>query len=151
RTQQVIGFESGAAATPDPLAGSFYVETLTDAMETAARDLIAEIDALGGAVAAIEAGVFQDRIAASAYRAQLAIESGEQVVVGVTRFPAAGDEAAPELLGVSDAIRDQQSARLRALRDARDDARWTAAMEAVERAARGDENLLPHVLEAVEA
>lgn len=150
RTQQVVGFESGATATPDPLAGSFYVESLTDEMEARARDLIAEIDALGGAVAAIEAGVFQDRIAASAYRAQLAVESGDAVVVGVNRFTS-DDRAHVELLRVPDSVRDTQIARLQAVRHRRDIARWASAMEAVESAARADENLMPHVLAAVEA
>ena len=150
RTQQVIGYESGVAQAVDPLAGSFYVERLTDEIEEAARQLIDEVDALGGAVAAIEAGFYQDRIAQSAYQAQLAIESGEQVVVGVNRFET--DEAADvDLLRVSDAIRDQQIERLQALRQSRDAARWAASLDAVERAARGDENVVPAVLEAVEA
>jgi len=150
RTQQVIGYESGVTASVDPLAGSFLVERLTAEIEDAARHLIDEIDAMGGAVAAIEDGFYQDRIAMSAYAAQQAIESGEQVVVGVNRF--ATDETADvELLRVSDAIREQQSARLRALRQSRDAARWEAAMDAVEAAARGDENVVPRVLEAVEA
>ena len=151
RTQQVIGYESGVTATPDPLAGSFYVERLTADLADAARTLIAEIDAMGGAVAAIEEGVYQDRIAASAYAAQLAVESGEQVVVGVNRFQATGEQPTFETMAVPDAIRDTQVAKLRALRDRRDSARWASAMDAVERAARGDENLLPHVLDAVEA
>jgi methylmalonyl-CoA mutase N-terminal domain/subunit len=150
RTQQVVGYESGATATPDPLAGSFFVEALTDEMEARARDLIAEVDALGGAVAAIEAGVFQDRIAASAYRAQLAVESGDAVVVGVNRFTS-DDRAHVELLRVPDSVRDTQIARLQAVRHRRDIARWASAMEAVESAARADENLMPHVLAAVEA
>ena len=150
RTQQVIGFESGVTATVDPLAGSFYVERLTAEIEAAATRLIEEVDALGGAVAAIEDGFYQDRIAQSAYRAQLAIESGEDVVVGVNRFET--DEAAEiDLLRVSDAIREQQAGRVQALRQSRDAARWTTAMDAVEAAARGDENVVPRVLDAVEA
>lgn len=150
RTQQVLGYESGATATPDPLAGSFYVERLTADLADAARRLIAEIDALGGAVTAIEAGVYQDRIAASAYAAQLAIESGEQVVVGLNRF-ATDERADVDLLRVPDSVRDTQVARLRAVRARRDAARWASAMDAVERAARADDNLMPHVLAAVEA
>ena len=150
RTQQVIGFESGVTGYVDPLAGSEVVERLTDEVEAAAQRVIDEVDALGGAVAAIEDGFYQDRIAASAYRAQLAVESGEDVVVGLNRF-ATDDPADVELLRVSDAVRDQQVARVRALRQSRDAGRWAAAMDAVERAARGDENVVPHVLEAVEA
>ncbi len=108
------------------------------------------MDALGGAVAAIEDGFYQDRIAQSAYQAQLAIESGEDVVVGVNKF-AGGKDAPVELLRVSDEIRAQQSDRLQALRQSRDAERWSAALDGVERAARGDENVVPHVLEAVEA
>ena len=106
---------------------------------------------MGGAVAAIEDGYYQDRIATSAYRAQREIEAGEQVVVGVNRFQAEGDEADVELLRVSDAVREQQIARIQALREARDADRWSAAMDAVEAAARGDENVVPRVLDAVEA
>ena len=134
----------------DPLAGSAVVEALTDRVEAQAQRIVDEVDALGGAVAAIEDGFYQDRIAQSAYRAQLEIESGEQVVVGVNQFET--DEPADvELLRVSDAVRDQQVARVQALRQSRDAGRWSAAMDAVEAAARGDENVVPHVLEAVEA
>ena len=151
RTQQVIGYESGVTETVDPLAGSFFVERITADIEAAARALIEEVDAMGGAVAAIEDGYYQDRIATSAYRAQREIEAGEQVVVGVNRFQAEGDEADVELLRVSDAVREQQIARIQALREARDADRWSAAMDAVEAAARGDENVVPRVLDAVEA
>ncbi len=151
RTQQVIGHESGVTGSVDPLAGSYLVERLTADVEAAARALIEEIDAMGGAVAAIEDGFFQDRIAQSAYRAQREIEAGERVVVGVNRFAADAEAAEVELLRVPDAVRDEQVARVRALRAARDAGRWEAAMAAVERAARGDENVVPHVLDAVEA
>ncbi len=151
RTQQVIGFESGVTETVDPLAGSYYVEHLTAEIEREATRLIEEIDAMGGAVAAIEDGFYQDRIAQSAYRAQRAVESGEEVVVGVNRFQTEGDEAEVELLRVSDEVREQQVERLRALRNQRDAARWRAALDAIERAARGDENVVPYVLDAVQA
>ena len=151
RTQQVIGHESGVADAVDPLAGSYHVERLTAEIEAEAQRLIDEIDNMGGAVAAIEAGFYQDRIAQSAYAAQLAVESGEAVVVGVNRFQSEGDEAPVELLRVSDEIRGQQVERLRALRAGRDEAAWAAAMDAVEAAARGDENVVPRVLDAVEA
>ena len=151
RTQQIIGYESGVADTVDPFAGSYAVEALTAEIEAEARRLIEQVDELGGAVAAIEEGFYQDRIAASAYRAQLAIESGEDVVVGVNRFQTDGDEAAIEMLKVPDAVRDEQAARLRALRTRRDAGAWAAALDGVERAARGDENVVPRVLAAVEA
>ncbi|MFN3597192.1 MAG: methylmalonyl-CoA mutase [Rubricoccaceae bacterium] len=150
RTQQILAHETGVTATVDPLAGSFYVERLTADLEAEAERLIAEIDAMGGAVAAIEEGYYQDRIAASAYRAQLAVETGEAVVVGVNRYQS--DEPADvEVMKVPDAIRHEQAARLAALRARRDAARHAAALEALEAAARTDENLLPRVLAAVEA
>jgi methylmalonyl-CoA mutase N-terminal domain/subunit len=151
RTQQVIGHESGVTESVDPLAGSYLVERLTADVEAAARALIEEVDAMGGAVAAIEDGFFQDRIAQSAYRAQREIEAGDRVVVGVNRFASDADEAEVELLKVPDAVRDEQVARVRALREARDAGRWATAMDGLERAARSDENVVPHVLAAVEA
>ena len=151
RTQQVIGHESGVTEAVDPLAGSYHVERLTAEIEAEATRLIEAIDEMGGAVAAIEAGFYQDRIAQSAYAAQLAVESGEDVVVGVNRFATEGDEATIDLLRVSDAVREQQVARLQALRQSRDAARWGRALDAVEAAARGDENVVPRVLDAVEA
>jgi methylmalonyl-CoA mutase N-terminal domain/subunit len=151
RTQQVIGHESGVTESVDPLAGSYLVERLTADVEAAARALIEEVDAMGGAVAAIEDGFFQDRIAQSAYRAQREIEAGDRVVVGVNRVASAADEAEVELLKVPDAVRDEQVARVRALREARDAGRWATAMDGLERAARSDENVVPHVLAAVEA
>ncbi len=150
RTQQVIAHESGVTDTVDPLAGSFFVERLTADLEAEAERLIARIDELGGAVAAVEQGFYQDEIAQSAYDAQLAVESGEQVVVGVNKYEE-GDLAVPELLRIGDEIRARQAERLAALRARRDEAAWADALDAVERAARGDENLMPHVLRAVES
>ena len=150
RTQQVIGFESGVTETVDPLAGSFVVEKLTADLEREATRLIAQIDEMGGAVAAIEEGFYQDAIASSAYRQQLAVERGEQVVVGVNRFQAE-EEATFETMTVPDSIRETQSERLRALRASRDEGAWRASLDAVSQAARGDANLMPHVLAAVEA
>jgi methylmalonyl-CoA mutase N-terminal domain/subunit len=150
RTQQVIAHETGVTATVDPLAGAFYVEDLTAELEAEAERLIARIDEMGGAVAAIEEGYYQDAIAASAYRAQRAVESGEAVVVGVNRYASSEAEAPVALLRVPDAIRAQQVARLESLRARRDAAAWAAAMDRVEAAARGDENLMPPILAAVE-
>ncbi|MEM1056387.1 MAG: methylmalonyl-CoA mutase family protein [Bacteroidota bacterium] len=150
RTQQVIGYESGVTETVDPLAGSFVVEKMTEELEREALRLIAQIDEMGGAVAAIEDGFYQDAIASSAYQQQLAVESGEQVVVGVNRFQA--EEEAPfETMTVPDSIRETQVARLQALRASRDSARWEAALRDVREAAESDANLMPHVLAAVEA
>ncbi|MGB3541751.1 acyl-CoA mutase large subunit family protein, partial [Rubrivirga sp.] len=140
RTQQVIGFESGVTGSVDPLAGSYLVEKLTADLEAEARRLIAEVDALGGAVAAIEEGYVQDRIARSAYLAQQAIESGEAVVVGVNRFESDGDDASIDLLRVSDEVREQQVERVWALRESRDAGRWSSSMDGLESAARSTEN-----------
>lgn len=150
RTQQIIGHESGVVDTVDPLAGSYYIERLTAELEKEATRLIARIDEMGGAVAAIEEGFYQDAIGQSAYQAQLAVESGEVVVVGVNEFESEGEEAPIETMKVSDAIRDQQSERLHDLREKRDAAAWASAMDAIESAARSSENLMPHVLHAVE-
>ncbi|MEL6614819.1 MAG: methylmalonyl-CoA mutase family protein, partial [Bacteroidota bacterium] len=150
RTQQVIGFESGVTETVDPLAGSFVVETLTAELEREATRLIGEIDEMGGAVAAIEEGYYQDAIARSAYRQQLDVESGDAIVVGVNKFQA-DEEPTFETMTVPDSIRETQIERLRDLRQGRDDGLWREAMAAVTDAARGDDNMMPRVLAAVEA
>ena len=104
---------------------------------------------MGGAVAAIEQGWMQDAIAQAAYEAQLSVERDEQIIVGVNEFVSEEMEV-PELLRVGDEIRQQQTERLAALRNRRDEAAWSEALDRIERAARGDENLMPHVLHAVE-
>ncbi|HIG73128.1 MAG TPA: hypothetical protein EYQ24_00685 [Bacteroidetes bacterium] len=150
RTQQVIGFESGVTRTVDPLAGSFVVEKMTADLEAEATRLIEQIDEMGGAVAAIEEGFYQDAIAASAYRQQLAVEAGEQVVVGVNQFQTDSDVTV-ETMTVPDSVRETQVERLRALRQSRDAERWESALRDVREAAQGDANLMPRVLAAVEA
>nr|MCU0230525.1 methylmalonyl-CoA mutase family protein [Acidobacteriota bacterium] len=148
RTQQVLAHETGVGDTVDPLAGSYYVEALTDQLEAEARTLLARIDELGGAVPAIEAGFPQREIADAAYRTQRAIESGDQVVVGVNRFR--DDERQPiPIQRVAEQVRARQVERTRAVREARDATRWARAMDGVEHAARGDENLVGAILEAV--
>ncbi len=150
RTQQIIANESGVVDTVDPLAGSFYVERLTLEMEKEAERLIAKIDEMGGAVAAIEEGFYQDAIGQSAYAAQLAVESGEAIVVGVNKYESDEPDVHVETMKVSEAIRQQQSERLADLRSRRDESEWLTAMDAIESAARSDQNLMPHVLLAVE-
>ncbi len=151
RTQQIIANESGVTDTVDPLAGSFYVERLTEEIEKESERLIHKIDEMGGAVSAIEEGFYQDAIGQSAYRTQLAVEAGESVIVGVNRYESDKPEAPIRTMKVSDAIRQQQSERLAGLRDRRDEAAWSAAMDAIESAARTEENLMPLVLHAVES
>ena len=150
RTQQVIGYESGVADVADPLAGSYLVETLTDELERLAVGYLERIDAMGGAVRAIEAGFFQDEIHDAAYRIQQGIESGERVVVGVNRFADAGERAI-ELQRVSDEETAAQSERVRELRAARDQAVVDARLAAVAETAAGTGNLLPPMREALRA
>ncbi len=150
RTQQIIAYESGVADTVDPLAGAYYVEWLTDDLERQAREYLARIDALGGAQAAIERGWVQRELHESAYRYQREVDAGERVIVGVNRFVG---ESAPvtDILRVDPAVREQQAARLRALRARRDTAAVTAALAEVERAAAGSANTMPPIVRAVEA
>jgi methylmalonyl-CoA mutase N-terminal domain/subunit len=150
RTQQIIAYESGVADTIDPLAGSYYVEHLTDEIERRAREYIARIDELGGAIAAIEAGYIQREIQDAAYRQQQAIDSGESVVVGVNRFTDEQMVRLPRLV-VDPAIEEEQRERLRALKARRDGAAVSARMEALRCAAQGQGNLMPPMLEAVRA
>ncbi len=150
RTQQILAYESGVTETPDPLAGSYYVETLTDQLEAAASALLAEIDALGGPLAAVETGFQQRQIQESAYRYQREVESQARVVVGVNRFV---DEAthAPPLQRIDPAAERAQVERLQRVRAERDGAAWSAALATLAEAARGTANLLPPIIEAVRA
>jgi len=152
RTQQIIGFESGVTDVVDPLAGSYYVESLTAALVAGARALIEEVDGLGGSVEAIQSGWMQTRIAESAYRAQQEIESGEQTVVGVNRFvepDAAGPEM--ELQRIDPAIEREQVARLERYRSERDAGAVEGRLAELRAAAEGTANLMPPLLEAVDA
>ncbi len=151
RTQQIIAHESGVADTVDPLAGSFYVEHLTDEIERRAQAYIERIDALGGALAAIEGGYMQAEIQQAAYEAQMAVERGEQIIVGVNAFTA--DEAPDvELLEVDERVREVQIRRLREVRATRDSRAVQKALAAIREAARREEvNLMPLFIEAVEA
>jgi methylmalonyl-CoA mutase, N-terminal domain len=150
RTQQVIGYESGVAGVVDPLAGSYYVEALTDEIEAGARALIAQVDELGGAARAIELGFYQEAIARSAYEIQKAQESGERVVVGVNRFT---DDSPPPALELPDfsALEAQQRARLAEARQRRNAAAVQAALTALRSAATATEPLMPPILAAVRA
>ncbi|MCE5245506.1 MAG: methylmalonyl-CoA mutase family protein [Candidatus Polarisedimenticolia bacterium] len=150
RTQQLLAYETGVGDTVDPLAGSYYVEALTDEIEAAATALIKRIDEEGGAVAAIEKGFQQREIADAAYRYQKAVESGEQVVVGVNKFTEKETSKFP-IMKISEELRRKQCERTAKVRAERDQARWQKAMARVEACARGTENLMPAILEAVEA
>jgi methylmalonyl-CoA mutase N-terminal domain/subunit len=150
RTQQVIAYESGLADIVDALGGSYAIEALTDRTERLARDYIRKIDELGGMVAAIEKGYVQREIQTTAYRYQLAVESGERVVVGVNRYEADHEEPLP-ILRVDPTLERDQIDRVRAVRARRDAKKVEAALAAVERAARGDDNVMPPILDAVRA
>ena len=148
RTQQIIGYESGIAATADPLAGSYVVEALTDALEAKAWELIARIDAIGGAVDAIEQGWVQGEIAETAYQYQWRVESGEQVVVGVNRFADTQSAAVP-VFYPNEAVEREQAAALARIRAERDNAAVGAALDGLRRAAQGSENVLYPLREAL--
>jgi methylmalonyl-CoA mutase N-terminal domain/subunit len=150
RTQQIIAHESGVTDTVDPLAGSFYIESLTNEIEGHARDYLARIDDMGGALAAIEAGFIQREIQESAYRYQKAVETQDQIVVGVNRFQAAEDHK-PRLLRVDESAQAEQIEQLRQLRAERDAAAVERSLAALQAAARGNDNLMPFILNAVEA
>src|SRR5690349_13512101 len=140
RTQQILGEEAGTREVADPFGGSWYVEELTDALEREARELLDEIDELGGAVAAIESGWMQARIEDEAFAYQQGVESGERVVVGVNRFTSEGETAEPELHRLDPSGELQQVERVRALRAGRDAAVAERALQAV-RAAAADETV----------
>jgi methylmalonyl-CoA mutase N-terminal domain/subunit len=150
RTQQIIAFESGVANTVDPFAGSYFIEQRTTEIEESAVDLLKRIEALGGTLAAIESGYIQRQIQDSAYKAQVAIDQGTAVLVGVNRY-ATEESGEIEVFQVDPALEAEQVARVRDLRRRRDDAPWQAGLAAVESAARGTDNLVPPIVAAVEA
>ena len=150
RTQQIIAHETGVANTIDPVGGSYAIEKLTNEIEDSAADYIRKIDAMGGMLRAIETGYVQQEIQKAAYEYQQAVERGKQVVVGVNRFQAEEERAIPTLK-IDPEIERAQVARLKALRSRRDAAKANAALAEVERCARGNKNLLPAILAAVEA
>ncbi|UCC61730.1 MAG: methylmalonyl-CoA mutase family protein [Anaerolineae bacterium] len=150
RTQQIIAYESGVADTIDPLAGSYFVEHLTDEIERRSQTYIEKIDDMGGALVAIERGYMQREIQESAYRFQKAVEQGDEVVVGVNRFTIAQGQSG-KLLRVDPAVGQRQAERLSALRAHRDSAHVQVALADLRRAAQRADNLLPPILAAVKA
>ncbi|MDW7991497.1 MAG: methylmalonyl-CoA mutase family protein [Anaerolineae bacterium] len=152
RTQQIIAYESGVANTVDPLAGSYVVEYLTDEIERRAQEYIDKIDAMGGALVAIEKGYIQQEIADAAYRYQQAVDRGERIVVGVNAFQIEEEARTLKRLVVDPAVEARQRERLAALRARRDSERVSAMLSRIEAAARRpDEPLMPLFLAAVEA
>jgi methylmalonyl-CoA mutase N-terminal domain/subunit len=148
RTQQVIAYESGVADSIDPLAGSFLVESMTDQIEKAAQEYIDKIDKLGGAVEAISRGFQQKEIQDSAYAYQRAIETNDMIIVGVNKFTVE-NEPAPELLKIKEEVEIAQKKSLAAMKGSRDEAAVKAALATLETAAKGSDNLMPHILAAV--
>ncbi|MBI4408213.1 MAG: methylmalonyl-CoA mutase, partial [Gemmatimonadetes bacterium] len=151
RTQQILAYESGIPHTIDPLAGSYYVEALTDRLEREAEAIFAEVDGLGGVVRGIEMGYFQQEIARSAERQQRELESGERIIVGVNAFEQGNQESTIEILKIDEASEPRQRQRLAELRARRDAARVAASLERLREAARREENVLEPMLECVRA
>ncbi|ODT35757.1 MAG: methylmalonyl-CoA mutase [Niabella sp. SCN 42-15] len=149
RTQQIVAFESGVTETVDPLAGSYYVEALTQEIEDKATELIAKIDAMGGSVTAIEEGFIQDEIARSAYEYQRNIEDDQKIIVGVNKFQVEEHNDTP-ILKVDDNIREGQVQKLQTLRNNRNQAECDSLITELKNKATGTENLMPTVLAAVE-
>lgn len=150
RTQQILAYESGVANTVDPLGGSYFVEQLTDELESEAKDLIREIDNRGGMVAAIEQGYVQKQIEQSAYRFGQSIDRGERVIVGVNKY-ASCETPDMDLFEVSESTTQQQLTNLKSVRQRRDFGKVKAMLETVRGAAKGSENMMPPILDAVRA
>ena len=151
RTQQIIAHESGVTHTIDPLAGSYYVEKLTDELEAEAAAYIQKIDEMGGMVSAIERGWVQKQIEESAYKFGQSVETNDRVIVGVNKFQAKNENMNLKLLKVEESVGQRQIAKLKAVKAKRDNAQVQKCLAAVEAAARGTENVMPAILAAVQA
>lgn len=149
RTQQLLAYESGVTDTIDPLAGSYYIETLTDKIEKEAYDYIDKIDRMGGAVAAIELGYMQQEMAAHAYEYQHEVELGKRTVIGVNKFNDSKKLAEQDVLTADLSVGERQVARLEKMKAARDNEAVKAALEKLREAAKGTENLMPYLIDAV--
>ena len=150
RTQQIVAYESGAANTIDPLAGSYFIESLTDEIEKRSLAYLEKIDALGGMLRAIERGFVQQEIQNAAYEYQKAVDSAEATVVGVNRF-AQDEEKAVPIQRIDERLERDQIERVRAVRARRDSQKWKESIANVQQAARSGENLMPRILHAVES
>jgi len=149
RTQQIIAYESGAAQSVDPVAGSYYIEYLTDEIEKRAEGYLEKIDALGGMLKAIETGYVQQEIQNAAYDFQQSVDSHQAVIVGVNQFQIE-EEKSPPIQRVDESLERKQVERVQALRARRDSVAWKAAIQRVEDCARSGDNLMPHIIHAVE-
>jgi methylmalonyl-CoA mutase N-terminal domain/subunit len=151
RTQQVLAYETGVANTIDPLAGSFYVEALTDELEAEAEAMFDEIEAVGGVVPGIEAGWFQQQISASAMRQQREVETGSRTTVGVNQFTDGSGPVEIEMLRIDESVEERQRARMARLREGRDDEAVARTLAALEATARDGSNLMPKILDCARA
>lgn len=149
RTQQLLAYESGVTDTIDPLAGSYYIETLTDKIEKEAYDYIDKIDRMGGAVAAIEQGYMQQEMAAHAYEYQHEVELGKRTVIGVNKFNDSKKLAEQDVLMADLSVGERQIARIEKMKAARDNEAVKAALKKLREAAKGTENLMPYLIDAV--
>jgi methylmalonyl-CoA mutase N-terminal domain/subunit len=149
RTQQIVAYESGVANTADPLAGSYFIESLTKEIESRAGDYLDKIKAMGGMLNAIERGYVQQEIQNASYDFQQSVETGQQVIVGVNKFRQEEETPVP-IQRIDEALEKKQVERTRALRARRDAGPWNASLAAIEDAARSGENLMPHIGHAVE-
>jgi len=150
KTQQIVAHESGVTLTIDPLAGSYYMETMTNEIERRAKEYIEKIDEMGGAVVAVERGFIQKEIHESAYLYQKEIESKKRIIVGVNEF-IIGEEPEIEILRVDPEVEKIQIARLTRIKKERDNLKVQSSLEDIERKAKSDENLIPAILDAVKA
>ena len=150
RSQQIIAYESGAAQTIDPLAGSYYIESLTNEIETRANDYLDKIETLGGMLKAIDRGFVQQEIQNAAYEYQQQVDRAESVVVGVNRFTVEDEKPIP-ILHIDESLERKQVERLQALRARRDAKNWSESLKKIEDTARSGGNLMPHIVAAVEA
>ena len=150
RTQQILAFETGVPETVDPLAGSYYLEHLTDALETEAHELMQQVEDLGGSVKAIEAGFIQEEIEEAAYRFQQAVESGERIIVGVNRFGLERETPVP-IQEIDPEVQREREQEVQTFRQNRDGAKTDAALANLRHAANGADNLFPFVLNAFRA
>jgi methylmalonyl-CoA mutase, N-terminal domain len=151
RTQQILAYETGVPNTIDPLAGSYYVETLTDQLEAEAEEIFRQVDAIGGVVPGIEAGWFQRQIADSAMSQQREIESGSRVIVGVNQFEEGSGKIEIDVLRIGPRVEERQRARMGHLRATREAGAVERSLAELERAARGAENLVPRLLDCARA
>jgi methylmalonyl-CoA mutase N-terminal domain/subunit len=149
RTQQILAHESGAANTIDPLAGSYYIEALTNEMEEEAYKYFDKVEALGGVVDAIEKGFFQREIAEASYRYQREIESGERTIVGVNDFVLEGEEITIPVLKIDEEVERRQIQRTQKIKKDRDNKKVEKALDALRKASEGEENVMPHIVDAV--